>query len=99
MAIKKIGYDASDTVAVFERPTLIYNSKDSFNKAYIYFPFIEKTGGRAKAIVSEMLFYGANICCGILWIGVQGAHTGIKIGTRLLFAGNVLNIAITISDN
>ena len=97
IAVKKIGYNRSDTLAIFERPSLLYNSKDSFNKAYTYFPFIEKTNGRARAVISDLVFYGANILCGTLWIGVQIVHIGIKIGTHLLITGNALNIIITIS--
>ena len=83
VAVRKKGYNASDTVAVFERPTLIYNSNDSFNKAYVYFPFIEKTKGRADAIVSELIRYGANLFCCFFGLFVLVCHTALKIIIRV----------------
>lgn len=79
MIARKKGYSSSDTVAVFERPTLVYNSKDSFGKAYTYFPFIEKTQGRFLAIVSNLWFYITNLYCCLGALGIFAVQTVSKI--------------------
>lgn len=92
IAARKKGYNASDTVAVFERPTLVYNSKDSFNKAYTYFPFIERTRGRLAAVTADVLFYAANLFCCASALAVLVAYTVIKIVARLILGAVAASI-------
>ena len=81
-AIKK-GYNTSDTLAVFERPTLVYNSEDSLRKAYTYFPFAEKTKGRLKSVIVDLLHYGAGLVCCLAGIGVFVGQAVLKIIIRV----------------
>ena len=81
---RKKGYSASDTVMVFERPTLIYNSNDSFDKAYTYFPFMEKTKGRTEAVAADLLYYGANIICCLSGLCIHVGQTLIKVTIRVV---------------
>ena len=83
--VRKKKYNTSDTLAVFERPILIYNSKDSFDKAYTYFPFIERLKGRFGAVAADLLYYGANIFCCLFGLFVLGGQTVIKVIARVLF--------------
>ena len=103
MIARKKGYNASDTVAVFERPTLVYNSKDSFNKAYTYFPFIEKTRGRLGAIISDLLFYVTNLYYCVAALGIFLIQTFAKIIIRgflepiALIKGDAVGIVLTVT--
>ena len=85
MIARRKGYNSSDTVAVFERPTLVYNSKDSFGKAYTYFPFMEGTRGRLLAIISNLWFYVANFCCCAAALGIFAVQAISKIIIKVLF--------------
>ncbi len=81
---KKRGYSAADTVAVFECPTLIFNSDDSFDKAYTYFPFVEKTKGKIGAIMAYIIPHAANLSLGVLAMGVFSVHSLSKIAIWIL---------------
>ena len=97
IAARKKGYNASDTVAVLERPTLIYNSRDSFCKTYTYFSFLENTKGRFVTIVSGVLYYAANLFCCMFGIAVFVVHALLKILIRVIFVGESLSYVITLS--
>ena len=96
VAAKKKGYNASDTVAVFERPTLVYDSRDSFRKAYIYFPFIQRIRGRAGAVISDVLLHSADVFYCVFALLILTIHTAIKIIMRIILAemGAVIEYSI-----
>ena len=84
IAVRKKGYNEADTVIIFERPILIYNSKDSFDKAYTYFPFIGKAKGRAGSVAADLLDYGSNILSCLAAVGILSAQTLLKIIIRIV---------------
>lgn len=90
---KKRGYSAFDTVAVFECPSLIYNSTDSFNKAYAYFPFTEKTKGKLGSLVSLLLPHVANLSCGVLAMIVFFTRSMSKIVIWILL-GRIATLTV-----
>lgn len=90
---KKRGYSAFDTVTVFECPSLIYNSADSFNKAYTYFPFTEKTKGKLGALVSLLLPHVAVLLCAALAILVFFTRSVSKIVIWILL-GRIADLTV-----
>lgn len=96
IAVKKKGYNASDTVAIFERPTLVYNSSDSFRKAYIYFPFIQRVQGCVGAVIADILLHSADVFYCVFALFVLSIHTVIKIIMRIILAdvGEVIEYSI-----
>jgi predicted RNA-binding Zn-ribbon protein involved in translation (DUF1610 family) len=97
IAARNKEYNASDTIAVLERPTLIYNSRDSFCKTYAYFPFLERKRGRLATVISGLLYYAANLFCCLFGIAVFIVHAVLKILLRVIFTGSALSYIITLS--
>lgn len=87
IAAKRLGYNGADTVTVFECPSLVYNSSDSFDKAYTYFAFMQHTSGKMWAVSADIAFYFSKLfCClaAFLMIPIYGV---MKILVVCLFGG------------
>ena len=90
IAARKRGYNEIDTVAVLECPSLIYKSEDSFDKAYVCFPFLQRISGRFASVATETIFYLSNLLyCGMTILSVIFLEI-VGIVLRLMYLDTVL---------
>ena len=90
LCAKKRGYNGADTVAVFECPALIYNSADSFDKAYTYFPFLQRVKGRGISVALDVVWYFFNLLYCVMALLMLPIYSILRIFLSGVYAGALL---------